>query len=241
MNRLMHAALSLVLVGLVTGGLAQTPSTQELDQARVEKHKQTILSRMKREKVTYRGDKPGEIRIGWEWWDRIAGNYIFEKQYLLAELDRDEKYELRPRWVFKDMKVTFQDLFQLGPEDDDKLAPIVSHAGLIGMAPRASFEGLTLLGKHGEVKGVITRKYSIRSWQTIGAGLLTLGYQDRLEYKDKNGKLVTATLTWGWDAYTVRWKDIKDRVVDDMSETKALEDLELQRDARYAEETRPGT
>ena len=34
-----------------------------------------------------------------------------------------------------------------------------------------------------------------------------------------------------YDAFTIRWKDIKDRVADDMSEAKALEDLRLERDA----------
>ncbi len=202
---------------------------QASEQERVAKHKQTILSQLKHKKVTYRGDKPGEIRIRWEWYDKAVNNYLFEKRALLRELSAQEKYVLRARWVYKDMKVTFQELFQLGPEDDDKLLPILSHSGLLGMSPSATFEGLTLLGKHGEVKGPVIRKNRKRS-SLFGLEFFVL----QLEYKNRKGKVVTAKGR-SYDAFTIRWKDVKDRVADDMSEAKALEDLRLERDALATE------
>ncbi|MDA2925553.1 hypothetical protein MYX65_13050, partial [Acidobacteria bacterium AH-259-L09] len=157
---------------------------------------------------------------------------MFEKAMLLSEISMNEKYVLQPMWVFKDMKVTFQELFQLGPEDDDKLLPIVSHRGLLAMAPSASFEGLTLLGKKGEVKGTITGKKKHPGESTLfGLKLPVHG----LQYKDPEGKLVTSKIKWGQDAYTIRWKDIKDRIADEMSEAKAIENLRLERDWWYSE------
>lgn len=199
------------------------------DVARVAKNRETILSRLKRDKVAYRGDKPGEMRVKWEWWDRVVGNYLHEKRALLRELSAGEKYELREGWVYKDMKVTFQELFALGPEDDDKLVPIISHAALLAMAPRATFEGMTLLGKQGEAKGPTTRKFKERVASQFGSILA-----DRLEYKDVKGSVKTAG-GWSYDAVTLRWKDVKNRVADEVSDAKAAEDLDLERDVQYPE------
>ena len=76
-----------------------------------------------------------------------------------------------------------------------------------------------------KVKGPVIRKNRTR---TILLGLEFLVLQ--LEYKNRKGKVVTAKGR-SYDAFTIRWKDIKDRVADDMSEAKALEDLRLERDA----------
>ena len=208
---------------------AQREPDRASDLGRVAKHKQTILSRLQREKVTYRGKTPGEIRIRWEWYDKVVSNYVYEKSALLRELSANEKHALRPGWVYKDMKVTFQELLQLGPEDDDRLLPILSHDVILNMAPSASFAGLTLLGKHGKVKGPIVRKNRVRRY--------LLGRQffvPQLEYKNRKGKVVTAKGR-SYDAFTIRWRVIKDRVADDMSEAKAIEDLKLERDAQTPE------
>jgi hypothetical protein len=39
------------------------------------------------------------------------------------------------------------------------------------------------------------------------------------------------------DALTVLWRDIKDKVVDEVSDTKRLEDLKMERDALFPEST----
>lgn len=236
-------AIALTLVFGVGLSSARDTTTQKqdaslaTDEERVAKNKATILGRMKRDQVGFRGDKPGEIRIKWEWYDKVVTNYIYEKQALFRELSAGEKYDLRVLWVYKNMKVTFQELFQLGPEDDDKLLPLLSHQLVLDMAPISSFEGLILLGKHGENKGPIVRKYKQKFLALFG---LSIGlFNERLEYKESGGKTVTAAITWGMDAFTVRWKDIKNRIADDMSEAKAIEDLKLERDATFPEGDEP--
>jgi hypothetical protein len=220
----------LAAVALVAGaGVASAQGDAE----RVAKNKQTILSRVEREPLQTRGDKPGQIRLKWEWYNKIVASYQYEKRALVTEQSAGEKHEVRPGWVFKDMKVTFGELFQLGAEHDDKLMPIIAHDGLLEMLPSASLAGVTLLNKSGEVKGAYTRKLKERGYY---------GLSDRLEYKDnKDGKLRNADIRSGlgfaYDAVTVRWKDIKDKVVDEVSAAKALEDLKLQRDALFPEGT----
>ncbi len=207
------------------------PASAQGDAERVAKNKQTILSRVEREPLQTRGDKPGQIRLKWEWYNKIVASYQYEKRALVTEQSAGEKHEVRPGWIFKDMKVTFAELFQLGAEHDDKLVPIIAHDGLLDMLPASSLTGVTLLGKNGDTKGAYTRKLKERGYY---------GLSDRLEYKDnKDGKLQKADnksgLGWAYDAVTVRWKDITDKLVDDVSAAKALEDLKLQRDALFPE------
>ena len=52
-----------------------------------------------------------------------------------------------------------------------------------------------------------------------------------IQYEDEKGELKEAG-GLSYDAFNVRWADIKDRVVDEVSVAKAREDLELRRDAR---------
>src|SRR5947209_6472747 len=66
----------------------------------IQSHKQLLLDRLNHSKVTYRGDKPGQIRIKWEWYDNIIRKYAYEKANFLSELSVGEKYELNARWVF---------------------------------------------------------------------------------------------------------------------------------------------
>ncbi len=220
-----QASLRAALAAAALLGLPAVSAQAQTDAERVAKNKQTVLSRVEREPVTFRGDKPGQMRVKWEWYDKVVGNYLYEKQALVTELSAGEKFELRPRWIYKDMGMTFQDILALGPEHDDKLLPILSHAGVLQAMPAASMVGVTLLGKQGEVKGPCIRKYKRRD---------AYGTHEQLEYRDKDGKLQTAG-GLSYDAFTVRWKDIKDKVADDMSEAKATEDLKMERDAMFPE------
>jgi hypothetical protein len=188
---------------------------------------------MEREEVTFRGGKPGEMRVRWEWYDSVISRYRFEKRVLMNEKSAQEKYALRSRWVFMDMRVTFQELFALDSEHDDKLMPIIASQWLVSTAPSATFEGLTLRGKKGEVKGVVKRKFTVRGYDAEGLERIAgyRAYIDRLEYENEKGNLRVAKSKYSWDAFTVRWGDIKQRVADDMTVAKAIEDLRLDRDA----------
>jgi hypothetical protein len=219
------------VVGVALGALATPLVAQPAkDDERVAQNKSTILSRIKRDPVTYRGDKPGEVRVRWEWWDKVFNRYVYEKNALLRELSADEKYVMRELWAYRNMKVTFQEVFQLTAADDDKLIPIISHQGLLGMTPAATFEGLTLLGKHGEAKGPFKRKYKARF-----ANLYNVWINTRLQYINEKGKPTDAG-GLSYDAVTVRWRDIKDRVLDDVSLAKDREDAEMERDAQYPDD-----
>ncbi len=224
--------VSILILFVVIGGnntvLAQ--NAPQSDQERVAKLKQTILSRIVRDKVEYRGD-PGKVRIKWEWVNQVLANYVYQKSVVYRETSVGEKYDLRQLWVFKNMKITFQEVFNLSTEDDDKLFPLSYRTELLSLTPNSTFEGLTLLGKNGEVKGPFKTRIVIN-------GFLSAYYfiyiGSILQYTNKEGKEKLA-LGVADDAYTMRWKDIKNRLLDDMTEEKALEDLRLERDKRSAD------
>lgn len=222
-----------VLLGILCFQTTAVSGKDVSDAERVAKNKQTIFSRLKRDPLKYRGEKPGEIRIHYMWYNKVVNDFIFEKNVLLEEASVGEKFAVREGWFYKDMKVTFQELFQLGADQDDKLLPILSDSSILYRAPASTFEGLTLRGRHGEVKGTVTRKLKLISY------LYALRYfTEWLEYKDsENGKLklMSLGLTGGFypDSTNVLWKDIKDRVAIDMSEAKILEDMRMERDAQY--------
>ena len=204
---------------------APTEAAQQLsNQERVAKHKQTILSRMKRDKVEYRGAGTS-FRIKSEWVDQVMSEYTYQKNVLLAEVNISEKYEMRPTWVLKNMKVTFQEIFNLGPEDDEKLFPLSYVSGLLILVPAYSWEGLTFLGKNGEVKGPFKRRIAIEG------GIFPI-------YMNSDGK-EKITLGLARDAYTLKWKDIKNRVLNDLSEEEAVERLKVLRDKITWEESEP--
>jgi hypothetical protein len=221
MMSLTKLALCVLLTAVASGHAA---ARQVSDQERVAKHKQTILSRVKRDKVEYRGAGSG-LRVKSEWVDKVMSEYHYQKHILLAEVSVSEKYALRSTWVLKDMKVTFQEIFNLGPEDDEKLFPLSYASGLLDFVPAYSWEGLTFLGKSGEVKGPFKRRIA------IGAGIYPL-------YLNDDGK-EKVTLGVARDAYTLKWKDIKNRVLDDMSEEDVVERLKLLRDKLTWEESEP--
>lgn len=236
MRKPLSTTLILALLSFVscltfkTEAYSQTIAAQQVsDQERVAQNKQTILSRLKRDKVEYRGDAPGQ-RVKWEWVDKVVSDYTYQKKLLAVEVSIGEKYEFRSTWVFKDMKVTFQDIFNLGPEDDDKLFPLSYSSDLIDLVPAYSWEGLTFLGKGGEVKGPFKRRIAIVGLVgSFGSVFFPL-------YLNNEGK-ERLTLGVASDAYTLKWKDIKNRVVDDMSEADVLERLKLLRDKITPAET----
>lgn len=239
MKRALKSSLILVLVLLV--GRTAAAARQASDQERVAKNKQTILSRLRREKVEYRGLGSG-LRFKSEWVDKVVRDYAHQKVVLSAELSVGEKYALNARWIFKDMKVTFQELFNLGPEEDEKLLPLSYGDELLNMMPGYALEGLTILGKGGEVKGPYKRS-AVLSGPSLAAAhganpdLLLLRTTTLIFplYVNKEGKERIA-LGLARDAYTVKWKDIKNRVFDDMSEAAYTDKLSLLRDYITEEE-----
>lgn len=214
-------AICVLFISVASG---HTAAQQVSDQERVAKNKQMILSRVKRDKAEYRGDGSG-LRVKSEWVDKVMREYHYQKHILMAEVSISEKYALRSTWVLKDMKVTFQEIFNLGPEDDEKLFPLSPNSGLLDFVPTYSWEGVIFLGKNGEVKGPFKRRMA------IGTGLYPL-------YQNNEGK-EKLTLGVARDAYTLKWKDIKNRVVDDMSEEDVIERLKLLRDRITFEESEP--
>lgn len=215
---------------LATFFLLSGLGTAEADPDRVAKNKSHILTKLRREKPVYRGTKPGEVRFRWEWYNRVVGNYIYEKSALLTvEAYRiNAPHDLRPGYMYRDMKVTFEEIFGALDGADDKLLPILSHRTFLELIPNSSLVGLTLRGKQGEVKGVITRKYKFVS--------IYGGIYDNLEYKTPSGKIVKAAGIAA-DAFTISWKDLKSAVADNVSEAKAIEDLEMVRDLLYPDES----
>jgi len=193
-----------------------------------EQLKRTMLERMVRLQPTYRGDN-GD-RLKWEWYDGVVRSYFFEKGAIVEEVSASQGSLLRADHVFQGIKVTFQEIFKLTDADDEKLVPILSSLALLSHARRDVFEGLILLGKHGEVKGPITRKYvaSAKDARRLG------GYFDFytvLEYKDpETGELHIAGGAF-YDSVNLRWRDIKNRVADDMTEERAAEARVMDREA----------
>jgi hypothetical protein len=163
---------------------------------------------------------------------------LFEKSQLVQEVSVGQPNLLRAQWVFRDVKVTFQDLYQLPSQADDKLVPILSYYTILSNAPSSSFEGVSLYGKDGELKGVVTRKYTVSTsdypttWANAGAmSRSRFTFIDALEYKDaKTGNVEIAAGNTS-DAFNLKWRDLKTRIADDMSEAKATDDRRLLRAA----------
>lgn len=242
MKRAFNAALILALGLLIGWGMSdgrlsgQTTATatpQVSEQERVAKNKQIILSRLKRDTVEYRGDGLG-LRVKSEWVDKVVRDYTHQKLVLAGEMSTGERYELSPRWIFKDMKVTFQELFNLSADDDEKLIPLSYTTELLNLIPSYTLEGVTILGKGGEVKGPYKRSAAL-----VGPSLMMANakhprffrYTPLIIplYTNSQGK-EKLSLGIARDAYTVKWKDIKNKVFDDMSDTVQVEKLKILRD-----------
>ena len=242
MKRALTSSPILVLLLFVCWGASgarpfgRTAAARQVsDQERVARNKQTILSRLKREQVEYRGSMPG-LRFKSEWVDKVVRDYAHQKLVLAAELSVGEKYTLSNRWIFKDMKVTFQELFNLADADDEKLLPLSYGDELLNMMPGYALEGLTILGKGAETKGPYKRSAAISGpslamAQGANPDLLLLRGSTLIlpVYVNREGKERVA-LGLARDAHTVKWKDIKNRVVDDMSEAAHMEKLKILRD-----------
>lgn len=241
MKKVLKSAPAVTLALLVcwgafgAGAPARAAAQAAPEQERVAKNKQTILSRLKREQVEYRGDGLG-LRFKSEWVDKMVRDYTHQKLILAGELSMGEKYVLSTRWLFKDMKVTFQELFNLGEHDDERLLPLSFGDDLLNLIPAYSFEGLTIYGKGGEVKGPYKRSTALAGPSLALANRGTVEVISAVIfpiYTNREGKEKIA-LGLARDAYTVKWKDVKNRVVDDMSESAYIERLKLLRD--YASE-----
>ena len=143
MVRHVVASMVFVLVSAEhsTPMVAQTSAEQEASIGDPQQLKGTILERMVREQPTYRGNGR---RVKWEWWDGISRSYLFEKRAVLEEVETGQPYWLKTRWVLRNVKVSFQDIYRLGHGDDDKLVPILSYQAILRNAPSSTFEGLTL-------------------------------------------------------------------------------------------------
>ena len=242
MKKALHSSLILVLFLFVGWGVSgarpfgRTAAARQVsDEERVARNKQTILSRLKREQVEYRGSMPG-LRFKSEWVDQVIRDYAHQKLVLAAELSVGEKYTLSNRWIFKDMKVTFQELFNLKDEDDEKLLPLSYGDELLNLMPGYALEGLTILGKGGETKGPYKRSAalsgpSLAMARGANPDLLLLRASTLILplYVNKEGQERMA-LGLARDAYTVKWKDVKNRVVDDNSEAAHMDKLKLLRD-----------
>ena len=144
------------------------------------------------EEPSHRGNNG--IRLKGEWDDGMAQSYLFEKKILVAEASSGQPYSLKPERVLRNVKFSFQEIFELGDGNDEELIPILSILTMLANAPSATCEGLTLYGKDGEVKGTITRKRTVSTMEYsvsfTGFRGLSRGYfnfYDALEYKDQKG------------------------------------------------------
>lgn len=218
-TRTRFVTVAIVSAGLGFVPIAATPEGQA--PVDVSRNKGTVLELMLRGKPTFRGDKAGEVRIKWEWYRQVVVSYLSEKRVLTEDLSVGQQFFLRQEWVFAGMKTSFQDVFRLGPEHDDKLLPILAHWATLQLAPAESFVGLMLRGKQGEPKGPVTRVYMLPSVD---------GFYEVIEFKNARGEAEVARgLTL--DAFTLRWQDIKNQVFDEVSPRRAAESRRMLREA----------
>lgn len=80
----------------------------------------------------------------------------------------------------------------------------------------------------------MVRKHALRVFTVSGEVL-----QQHLEYQEPGGKKGSTLRGVAYDAFTARWKDIENRVADEVSDAKAMEDLPLERDTWFPEGTNP--
>ena len=187
------------------------------------------LGQLKRSPIDYRGDRDGQQRIRYEWCTTVVDDFLFVKEQLLAEASMGREHSVREQWFFRDVTLTYQELFPVPPGDDDKLFPIFAHRAIGRAAPAATWEGLVLRGKDGELKGTALRPYVTRA--SRGAHYLDLtggGYRFNfvLEYRDEKGDRKTAG-GYSLDAFNVLWSDIKDRVAIDLTDAKSAENWNM--------------
>jgi len=119
------------------------------------------------------------------------------------------------------LQLKFNEIFSI--TDDALLFPLTRAVAIF--APESSFAGLTVYGKHGEVKTRITGKF-----MTWSSGITQYSYTENSSYTtlfhtDK-GQLYA-----GGDGDLVKWGDIKNKIGFDYSEAKNNEDSEMERQA----------
>ncbi|MFZ3266859.1 MAG: hypothetical protein WA172_22835 [Terriglobales bacterium] len=121
------------------------------------------------------------------------------------------------------LQLKFKDIFAL--TDENLLVPVTP--ALAYSAPESTFAGLTVYGKHREVKTRITGKRKV--WHS-GVTTYSSGqsYYDTLLETD--GKLMRPLM----NEVLLRWGEIKDKIAFDVSDKKLEEDSNMERQALSA-------
>ena len=118
--------LALLLVVARRDDMAAVAAQQSSRPDQVVDPKSALLERLgqqRRPPIEYRGDRDGQQRIKWEWCKAVTERYLFVKELLLAEASVGREHSVREQWFFRDVTLTFQELFPLPPGHDDKLFP----------------------------------------------------------------------------------------------------------------------
>jgi len=118
------------------------------------------------------------------------------------------------------LQLRFGEIF--GVSDDELLVPVTPV--IASLAPESTFSGLSVYGKHRELKTRITGK--VKVWQS-GVSSYSVGesHYDTLLRTDRGPMhpLMNEVL--------VRWGDIKDKIALDLSDKKLEEDSDMEREA----------
>lgn len=126
------------------------------------------------------------------------------------------------------LRVRFREIFP--DASDDLLFPL--DEAVVVYAPESSFAGLSVYGRHGELKGRIVGKQ--KEWNTThGSGFSGFTPIDGTRYwtiLTTDDKRLYGN-AWRIDANNVKWGDIKNRIAFEVSERKSGEDRKLEEDA----------
>jgi hypothetical protein len=118
------------------------------------------------------------------------------------------------------LQLRFGEIFAV--TDDDLLMPVTP--ALAALAPESTFAGVTVYGKHREVKTRITGKAKV--WQSgISAYSVGESHYDTLFQTDKGPMRPVM------NEVLLRWGDIKDKMALDFSDKKLQEDFDMERQA----------
>lgn len=152
---------------------------------------------------------------------QAAFHGLTEAKIALQQQEQGGKAEVPPgSSELLGLQLKFKDIF--GVRDDELLMPLTSALALY--APESSFAGLTVYGKHREIKTRIIGKmkiwYSGVSTYSIGESYYATAFETEKGYMRPGGNEIL-----------LRWGDIKDKLAFDMSDGKLEEDAAMQRQA----------
>lgn len=123
------------------------------------------------------------------------------------------------------LRVRFREIF---PDASDNLLFPLDEAVVV-YAPESSFAGLSVYGRHGELKGRIVEKQ--KKWNTIlSSGFISIDGTRYWTILLTDDKRLDGT-DHRTDANNVKWGDIKNRIAFELSERKSGEDRKLEEDA----------